>query len=332
MRLLIVFAAAILFVSCNSSNTPDVSNIKVNITTERYEKKLFDTTAASLTEYLQKLNSGFTTLYIDTILGLDHRWRADTLAPIMNNVIRAYRDIYNESEKKYSDFTPYENEIKKGLQFTKYYFPDYKLPEKITTFIGPADGVATAVASNTILIGLQNYLGKDFPLYKTAEVQTIYPEYISRRFEPEYISINCMKSIIEDMYPDRSDDFTLVNKMIEKGKRLYILSKLLPAKKEYQLIGYTEKQLEASYKDEDKIWDLFVRNSLLQQTDLLATKSYIDEGPKTQELGEGSPGNIGSFCGWQIVKKYMQQKKDISLSQLMSTDDETIFQEAKYKP
>jgi len=110
------------------------------------------------------------------------------------------------------------------------------------------------------------------------------------------------------------------------------LSKLLPYNDEYQLIGYTKQQLKDCYENEAVIWDLFVKNSLLQITDLGITKSYIDEGPKTQELGENSPGNIGSFCGWQIVKKYMQKNSNISLPKLMSTDPETIFQEAKYKP
>ena len=120
--------------------------------------------------------------------------------------------------------------------------------------------------------------------------------------------------------------------MIEKGKRLYFLSKLVPDKKEFLLIGYTKEQLKGCYDREAEIWDLFVKNSLLQVTDKNLVKNFIDEGPKPQELGEGSPGNIGSFCGWQIVKKYMQKNGDISLSKLMSTDAETIFQETKYKP
>ena len=61
-------------------------------------------------------------------------------------------------------------------------------------------------------------------------------------------------------------------------------------------------------------------------------KNYLGESPKTPELGEGAPGNIGAFAGWQIVKKYMRQNPGISLPQLMNTDTEQIFQEAKYKP
>jgi hypothetical protein len=80
------------------------------------------------------------------------------------------------------------------------------------------------------------------------------------------------------------------------------------------------------------VWDLFVQNNFLQTTDNNIIKNYIGDSPKTQELGEAAPGNIGSFAGWQIVKKYAQKNPKLSLQQLMDTDVETIFQEAKYKP
>jgi uncharacterized protein YjaZ len=113
---------------------------------------------------------------------------------------------------------------------------------------------------------------------------------------------------------------------------LYLLSKLLPYSEEYKLIGYTEKQLKDCYEHEAAIWDLFVQNNFLQTIDNNLIKNYVGEGPKTQELGEASPGNIGSFAGWQIVKKYMEKNPKVKLQQMMTTDAETIFRESKYKP
>ena len=65
---------------------------------------------------------------------------------------------------------------------------------------------------------------------------------------------------------------------------------------------------------------------------LFRSQNYIQESPKTQELGEAAPGKIGVFVGWQIVKKYMNEHSDCSLKKLMETDAEKIMQEAKYKP
>jgi uncharacterized protein YjaZ len=71
---------------------------------------------------------------------------------------------------------------------------------------------------------------------------------------------------------------------------------------------------------------------LLQNTDYNVIKNYIGESPKTQELGDASPGNIGSFIGWQIVKKFMSKNSNTSLVDLMKMNSETILEKAKYKP
>jgi hypothetical protein len=75
-----------------------------------------------------------------------------------------------------------------------------------------------------------------------------------------------------------------------------------------------------------------VQNNFLQSIDNNIIKNYIGDSPKTTELGEASPGNIGSFLGWMIVKKYVKNFPETTPAGLMSTDAETIFQKAKYKP
>ena len=330
-----LFALCAFLFSCSSNKIPDVSNIKINITTERFEKDIFDTTTSNLFAYLKHINTNspaFVDNYLGKILTVDPAWPADTTAAYVNGFIKAYRPVYDSAEKIFSNFSPYEEEIKRGLQFVKFYFPAYRIPTKIITYIGPADGYGDILAEDALIVGLQHHLGKNNPLYKTTLVQETYPQYISRRFEPDYIVINCIKNIVNDLYPEKEDDKPLIHEMIEKGKRLYLLSKLLPETDEYKLMGFTSEQMKDSYAHEAVIWDLFIKNSLLQVTDKNILKNYIDEGPKTQELGEGAPGNIGSFVGWQVVKKYIQKKPVTTLQQLMNTDSEIIFQEVKYKP
>ncbi len=330
-----VLLSSFLFSCNNHEKVPDVSTIKINLTTDRFERRLFDTTANNLFTYIQKLNSNdpsFTTAYLTNILNVDPTWPTDSAASYINGFIKAYRPIYDSAEKLFQDFTPYENEIKKGLQFVKYYYPNYKVPGKIITYIGPADGYGDILSAEALIVGLQHHLGNDFSFYKSELVQQTYPEYISNRFEPGYIAVNCLKNIADDLYPEKGTDKPLANQMVEKGKRLYLLGKFLPDTEAFKLIGFTKKQLEDAYTHEAVIWDLFVKNDYLQTTDKNIIKNYIGESPKTPELGEGAPGNIGSFAGWQIVKKYMQKNAATTLQQLMNLDAEQIFQQAKYKP
>jgi hypothetical protein len=336
MRLSIVlFVICSSLFSCSTNKNPDVSNIKINLTTERFEKDFFDTTSYNLLTYLKQLNTNtpsFVNNYLTEILNVDPTWPTDTASAYVNSFINAYRPVYDSVEKIFNDFTPYENEIKKGLQFVAHYFPQYKAPRKIITYIGPIDGYGDILDQDAFIVGLQHHLGRNSQFYKSEMVQQTYPPYISQRFEPDYIPVNCLKNIVNDLYPEKQNDKPLVNQMIEKGKRLYLLNMFLPTTEEYKLIGYTQDQLKDSYAHEAVIWDLFIKNSLLQITEKNTVKNYIDEGPKTQELGEGAPGNIGSFAGWQIVKKYMQKKPNVTLQELMNLDTDIIFQEAKYKP
>jgi hypothetical protein len=337
MRIVFVFlVAAITFFSCTSSDdTPDVTNIKVELTTMRFEQGLFVLDTTNFTHNLDLLIAKYPSFgenFLATILNADPAWSADSAADYVQGFITAYKQVYDTSQKVFKDFTPYEKEIKQGLQFVKHYFPAYKNRKKLITYIGPIDGYGDILSDDAIIVGLQQHLGKHFPLYRSTFVQETYPEYISNRFEPGYIAVNCMKNIVNDLYPEKLEDKALVQQMVEKGKRLYVLSKLLPKTEEYKLIGYKEEQLKAVYEHEKAVWDLFVQNNFLRTIDNNIIKNYIGEGPKTQELGEASPGNIGSFAGWQIVKKFMQKNPEYSLPQLMEADAELIFQQAKYKP
>ncbi len=335
MRLIISLLLVSLLFSCGQNKVPDVSDINIDIVTHRFEKKLFSLDTNNLAAPLDTLIASYPSFgenFISTILNTDPRWSADSATIYVKGFITAYRNVYDSAEKVFSDFTPYEKEIKRGLQYLKYYYPAYKAPHEIITYIGPMDGYGDILSEEAFIIGLHHHLGKNFSMYSQPFVQEVYASYISNRFEPDHISINCMKNIVMDMYPEKNEDQSLVIQMVEKGKKLFFLSKILPSVPENKLIGYSEEQMKACFKNEARIWELFVKNDLLQTIDNNIIKNYIGESPKTQELGDDSPGNIGSYAGWQIIKKFMAGNPKIKLPELMKIPAETIFEKAKYKP
>ena len=334
----VVFILLTLFFAASCSDAakaPDVSGIKVTLKTERFEKDFFAAdTNKMITEIdrLTQLYPQFMPSFMVRIINADPSWGNDTVANYVRNFIAPFRIVNDSAQRIFNDFAPYENSIREAVQYLKHYFPEYKAPERIITYVGPLDGFGDIIAPNAFIVGLHHHLGKNSGFYKNDIVSQTYPAYITEHFEPSTIAVNCMKNVADEMIPLSNDDKPLVQQMVERGKRLYILSKLLPKTSEYQLIGYKEIQLKDCYEREAVIWDLFIQNNYLQVSDKNIVKNYIGESPKTQELGEAAPGDIGSFAGWQIVKKYMVKNPGTTLQQLIAMDPNTIFQEAKYKP
>jgi len=321
--------------SCgHKEKTPDVSHIKISLPVARFEQDFFNIDVTNVKTALDSLNKkhpGFIGDYLNIVMGYDD---SDSALKYIPYFIKdsLYRGLYNETQKNFADFTPIRQQISEGLKYVKHYFPKYEAPTGIITFIGPVDGIATGISGDhRFAIGLQGYMGKDYPAYHTSYIANIYPAYKSRKFEPAYIPVNCMLSVIDDLYPARLSGKPLVEQMIEAGKRLYLLDKFLPETPDSVKTGYTQAQLDGAIKNESNIWGYFVTNNLLYNTDPTIIRDYMNEGPNTPPLGPASPGFIGQFVGWQIVKKWMDRKEK-SLEELLKTPARQILDEAKYKP
>lgn len=333
---IVLFAAA-----CNSGEKiPDVSNIKIDIKTERFEKDFFKLDTLNMQAGVQQLQTKYPTFFNDfteKILGAEADGNA---AGAVMAFLYSYRSLHDSAQLLFADFSKYENEIKHGLQFVKHYFPEYKQPVKIVTFIGPLDASyktsfglqGDILTANAIGIGLQLHMGSNFSFYKSEQGMQLYPTYISAGFEPAAIPVNAMRNIVDDLFPEKTDDKPLVQQMVEKGKRLYLLNRFLPEIDEHLLISYSKLQLKQCFEHEKEIWNMFAQNGSLQSIDENFIKNYLGASPKTQELGDASPGNIGAFAGWQIVKKFMKENGKTTLPQLMAMDADALFQAAKYKP
>ncbi|MEO5500882.1 MAG: hypothetical protein ABIR31_05515 [Ginsengibacter sp.] len=344
---ILIIAVICIFCACtNNKKGPDVSSIKIDLLTMRFEQDLFslDTNhiAFAMQELLKKYPH-FTPDFIQSILGLD----LDSLvidgnaqAQAIKLFLHDYRPIKDSAELIYNDFSKESKEIKNALQHVKYYFPAYDVPKKIITFIGPINAnfetsfgtQGDVLTPEGLGVGLTLHLGKNFSFYKSPQGREQYPDYLSGNFDKDHITVNCMRNIVDDLFPYKADGAALIEQMVERGKRLFLISKFLPNTDDNIIIGYTSEQIKDAVSHEALIWQFYLNNELLNISDQNIVKNYIGESPKTPELGEGAPGNLGSFSGWQIVKKFMAQNEKISLQELMRMPPREVYQQSKYRP
>jgi len=331
---ILYFIVCFFAMACNQKPAPpDVSHIAVPLQTIRFEQAFFKLDTNSIDHSLGQLHQsypGFTQDFLFNILGTAPN--TDTAAHDVKQFIATYKGLYDTAQKVFANWAPIEKEVHEGLQRVKYYFPKYAAPTKLITFIGPLNSYGNIITQDALAIGLQLYLGKNCSIYTSDQGVQMYPQFISRKFEPAYIATNCMKNIVDDMFAANHMGQPLVEQMIELGKKIYLLDVLLPNTPDSIKIGYTQQQLTECLENEKNIWSFFVQNDLLYANDLSLIAPYVTDGPKTETLGSRAPGNIGSFVGWQIVKKWMRQNAQRTPELLMQTNAKVLFQESKYKP
>ena len=336
----ILLLAVSLFACKKKKGIPDVSDIKVDINLERFDRDFFALDSNNVLAGLNQLNSKYpvlTTIFLQNILGLDS---ASTLLGV-RRFISLSAGLYDTVNTVFRNTNDIEKDFKKGFQFVKYYFPEYKIPD-IATIAGPVDAMAQSetgptpnfLAPDFLGISLQFYLGKNFSVYNDPFfIENVAPAYRSRRFSKEYIIADAMQLVVSDIFPDKSGGKPLIEQMVEKGKQWYLLDKFLPATSDSIKTGYTEQQINWCNENEGLIWSYIVKNEDLNSLNPAIIQTYIGEGPFTQGFSqELSPGNMGQWIGWQIIKKFVSKNPTLKPEEVMNTDAKKILDSAKYKP
>ncbi len=329
----IIFATIVLLTACtNDNNKPDVSHIKVDVTIERFEQDFFKIDTNNLQQGLNSLRNkypSFYPVYIQHILQVAPTDPAS--ASVVKNIIGGYKAINDSIQKKYNNLSWLDNDLEEGFRYVKYYYPSYALP-KVITFIGTLDAPGAVLTQDYLGIGLHQFAGKNFSVYQDIEVQQMYPYYISRRFDKEYIAANGLKTIADDIYQDQSTGRPLIEQMIEKGKQWFLISHFLPDAADSIITGYTKKQLAWTEENEGNVWAYITKNENIYSIEPHVIQTYIGEAPFTQAMPETSPGNIGQWIGWQIIQKFAEQNEKLSLQQILATPARKVFEESKYRP
>jgi gliding motility-associated lipoprotein GldB len=218
-------------------------------------------------------------------------------------------------------------ELESAFKHYKYYFPSKEIPIVYTCISGFNQSVV--ISEKLIGVSLDKYMGADSPFYE----QLGLPVYKRKNMHPEKIVPDMMQAWADAEWPKSEKDNSLLSHMIQQGKVLYFMDAMLPDLNDTLKIGFSEKQLEFCRKNEAKMWTYLAEHKMLFTTDRMSIKRFIDDGPYTATFSEESPARTGVWLGWQIVRSYMKQNKDIKLADLMNnSDDQSILNQSGYRP
>lgn len=338
-RSIIVMMAFFVSLGCGGDHTPDVSDIQVNLNSQRLDKDLYNLDTNNLAAGLQQLQQkypDFLGFYLDTVMGFGiNRMYVDTNSGIQKGLRtflthEDYRGVFDTVLAHYPDEESINKELVKGFKYLKHYFPTYDEPEIIYLVTGLNNYGALTYGSNTLGIGLDMFLGADYPFYKSVGI----PEYFSRQLNENYIPVAVFRTVYRERRPFDIEGNNLLHMMIQSGKEMYFISKVLPYLDEHTRLAYTKEQLEWCQQNEALVYDFFVREELFYEKNLQKILRYVMDGPSATGMPSESPGNIGSWLGLQIVNAYVKEHPEMSLIEILDdeTDPQSFLQQSKYKP
>ena len=318
--LLSFFLFGLLFFAisaCSSSNAveEEIAKIPVEITLDRFDQKFFNASKEDFYQLKQDYPYLFPEQYPDSIWQKRQR---DSLQVLLQG----------EISKVYPSLAPFEKQLKPLFQHIKYYFPRLKDPKVILLTNNVDYQNKTVYADSLVLISLDTFLGANNPLYEGI------PQYIVRDMDIAYLGAHLSDEFAISVVPAPADR-TLLAQMIYYGKRFYIKDILLPDTADEIKISYTEKEMNWVKENERFIWQYFIENELLYKTQSSYLLRFIEPAPFSKfylEIDNESPGKIGQWLGWQIVRAFVSKNPDETTQQILATPAQELFTKANYKP
>ncbi|MBI3135783.1 MAG: hypothetical protein HYZ14_13990 [Bacteroidetes bacterium] len=330
-RFLLFICAAVVITGCSGDPLDvDISDIDLDIPFERFEQKMF---AAGSPQEMKKINDEL--LASGGELYEYYVWDMLHAGDVHDDSIGIYlyyfvsdsmmRMVVDDINAIFGDFKLQQEQILDAFKHFKYHFPDKQVPEKIITY-NSAFNYGVVSTDKYIGIGLEMYLGTENRI-----IQKIgFPQFMKAKMSKDYMLVDVCHSWMISNVMGEDQGETFLSSAIYYGKLRYAVDAMLPDLEDHYKIRYTAEEYDWALASEYDIWQFLVDMNYIYSTDAKVKLRYFEEAPTTVDM-EGSPGRIGQFIGWQIVKQYMEKNPDVTLQQLLDETNEGKILKA-YKP
>ena len=312
---LLVLVGTLLF-SCNNESKveKEIEKIPIDVEIIRFDKEFANATPADLPKLKAEFPAFFPKQYNDSV------WIEK-----LNDTLQD--QLESEVAKTFPNDDGFNEMLVPLFQHIKYYFPKFQTPIVVGTTSDVDYRNKVILAENMLVIGLDNYLGTDHRFYEGID------KYISKEMKPSQIGPDVADAYAR-LYIKPPNKVTFLGQIVYYGKQLYLKDVWLPNISDAEKIGYTEQEYQWAEENEEYMWRYFVEKELLYSTDPKLGARFISPAPFSKfylEIDNDSPGMLGRYLGWKIVRAYMKNN-NTDVQQLMVTEADEIFTNSKYKP
>ncbi|MFV0483706.1 MAG: hypothetical protein ACK5MG_06400 [Bacteroidales bacterium] len=334
-KIIILFLTFALFSCTKKKLDVDISKINIDLEVHRIDKEIYPKDLSSFSDNTARLEQqypDFWNLYIYKVLRILENETYDNeaveygLEIFLSDTVTL--DLKNLCNKRFGNFKKEENELSNAFRHYKYYFPDGSIPSIYTYLSGLNQSIVSA--DSLIGIGLDKYLGSDTEYYN--RLNGVY-EYQIAMMKPSQILPDVMYTWAITEHVSAEQENNVIKEMLRLGKIYYFVDAMLPSYPDSIKIAYTSRQIEFCENNERQMWGFLIENQVLYSNKRIEIKRYNDIGPFTSSFGKESPGRVGAWIGWQIIRSYMKNNPQVTLQQLMENIDlQQIFLASGYAP
>ena len=244
----------------------------------------------------------------------------------LNDTIQ--KELSDEVQKSFADFSEQEAGLTALWQHIKYYFPKTPVPNVVTLTSDVQYETRVVLTDTLLLIGLDNYLGSEHYFYEQI------PKYVSAYLDKKYLVSDVASAFSNKVVP-RMKDRAYLAQMIYYGKQLYLKDMLMPSASDAIKIGYADEEYNWAVANEEPMWRNFIEQEHLYSTDRQLAARFLEPAPFSkfglELIDNESPGRVGRYIGWQIVRAFMD-KNEVTVQELLDLSAEEIFKKSNYKP
>lgn len=335
-RILFIPLIILVFYSCkNNTLDVDISNVDIKpLTLLRLEDDIFSLNSGNFDTKNKEMQARYGPFYDHYIQGfLNAGGTQDSLyKPKVLDFTRDrdMKNTYAYVKKLYPNVIVEEikNELTNCVKRFKYHFPNKKLPTKLITCTSGFN-YSVAYMDSALVLGLDRHLTDTAIFYQMLTL----PKYQTRMMNKDYILPNIAKGWILTEFDTEKPVNTLLYHTIFYGKIFYAVNALLPNTNDSLIIGYTSAQMNYCKENEKNLWGYFAEKNRLYENNLKTVQELTSDGPFTGAISKECPPRIAMWVGWQIVRSYMKNNKDVTLEQLMNEKDgQKILSKSKYRP
>ena len=180
------------------------------------------------------------------------------------------------------------------------------------TFISPYSARGFQ-ADSVFMIGLNHYLGADYPGYES------FPEYLRRTAVVSAVPYDVARALVTTRFPYTDDDNTTVlSRLIYEGAVVESQMQSVPEADLAEALGYSAEQLAWMKDNESKAWEALINRNMLYDRDATLADRLTTPSPATTVLNPDMPGGGGRYIGYRIVDKYLKENPSASVKDLLT--------------